>query len=428
MRERGIERDASMRGGEYVKREPRPRLLGPAGWALAGLVLALAYTQAPLFSGNQNTKFLIGLARAGYGSLSRDWLANTTDPFPLFTALVRWTAALFPPEAFYVYSVLLFAVYVVALVGIGSSISGIGRSRSALFVYFALLVFMHSRLFGRLSALAIGWNAPRLLHFGVANQYILGRVFQPCVFGVLLPLSVLLFLRGRHRAAALLLGASAAMHPAYVLGAVCLALAYAVMRRDGRGGADRRAVASHPSRSRRWPRLRDVAPSISRSVEGEDGDPGPRAVLTTLARWSISRGVPIALMVNLMSRRTPCSGAAHPLGLGRVHRPAATPEEQRACLLARGVSAFLTHLEWILLGLVDRCMDDSRAGRDHGRGDSSAAFAVHPRGAPPIGRRSAAVAAGAPMMNSGKTQLPRCVSGASRDPRFRFDSNKGPMS
>ncbi len=219
-----------------MKGEPRPRLLGPAGWALAGLAFALAYTQAPLFTGNQNSKFLIGLARAGYGSLSRDWLANTTDPFPLFTALVRWTAAAFPPEAFYVYSVVLIGVYAFALVGIGAACSGIGRSRAALFVYFALLVFLHSRFLGRLSREAIGWNAPRLLHYGVADQYILGRVLQPCVFGVLLPLSVLLFLRGRHRVAALLLGAAAAMHPAYVFGAVCLTLAYAVvMRREGRG-------------------------------------------------------------------------------------------------------------------------------------------------------------------------------------------------
>lgn len=219
-----------------MKGEPRTRLLASAGWALAGLAFALAYTQAPLFAGNQNSKFLIGLARAGYGSLSRDWLANTTDPFPIFTALVRWTAVAFPPEAFYVYSVIFIGVYVIALVGIGVAISGIGRSRSTRFVYFVLLVFLHSRILGRLSIDIVGWNAPRLLHYGVADQYILGRVFQPSVFGVLLPLSVLLFLRGRHRVAALLLGAAAAMHPAYVFGAVCLTFAYAVvMRREGRG-------------------------------------------------------------------------------------------------------------------------------------------------------------------------------------------------
>lgn len=219
-----------------MKGELRPRLLASAGWALGGLAFALAYTQAPLFTGNQNSKFLIGLARAGHGSLSRDWLANTTDPFPIFTGLVRWTAAAFPSEGFYVYSVIFIGLYVAALVGIGVAISGIGRSRPSLFVYFVLLTFLHSRLLGRLSVEIVGWNAPRLLHYGVADQYILGRVFQPSVFGVLLPLSVLLFLRGRHRAAALLLGAAAAVHPAYVFGAACLMLAYAVvLRRDGRG-------------------------------------------------------------------------------------------------------------------------------------------------------------------------------------------------
>lgn len=227
-----------------MNRGLRPRLLSAAGWSLAGIVFALAYTQAPLFTGNQNSKFLIGLARAGYGSLSRDWLANTTDPFPLFTALVRWTAAAFPPEAFYVYSVIFIGAYAYALVGIGAALSRIGRSRAALFVYFVLLAFIHSRLLGRLSMEAVGWNAPRLLHYGVADQYILGRVFQPSVFGVLLPLSVLLFLRGRPRVAALLLGAAAAVHPAYVFGAACLILAYAVvMRREGRRFRSIAAVA-----------------------------------------------------------------------------------------------------------------------------------------------------------------------------------------
>jgi di/tricarboxylate transporter len=48
-----------------------------------------AYTQPPLFSGNQNTYFLKGIADSGFGFLSGDWLANQTDPVPVFSALVR---------------------------------------------------------------------------------------------------------------------------------------------------------------------------------------------------------------------------------------------------------------------------------------------------------------------------------------------------
>lgn len=52
------------------------------------LLFAGAYYQTPLFSKNQNTYLLNGLARAGYGNLSSDWLANQTDHIPLFSRIV----------------------------------------------------------------------------------------------------------------------------------------------------------------------------------------------------------------------------------------------------------------------------------------------------------------------------------------------------
>ena len=38
---------------------------------------ALAHTQSPLFFSNQNQYLLHGLADAGYGHLSHDWLASS---------------------------------------------------------------------------------------------------------------------------------------------------------------------------------------------------------------------------------------------------------------------------------------------------------------------------------------------------------------
>ena len=49
---------------------------------------ALAHTQSPLFFSNQNQYLLHGLADAGYGHLSHDWLANTKDPTPAFSFFV----------------------------------------------------------------------------------------------------------------------------------------------------------------------------------------------------------------------------------------------------------------------------------------------------------------------------------------------------
>lgn len=52
------------------------------------LVFGLAYSQEALFSSNQNTKFITGLARAGYRDVAADWMAGITDPFPLFSQLL----------------------------------------------------------------------------------------------------------------------------------------------------------------------------------------------------------------------------------------------------------------------------------------------------------------------------------------------------
>src|SRR6478752_583413 len=55
---------------------------------LLAVAFAVAHTQSPLYYSNQNQYFLHGLAAGGHGHLSHDWLANTTDPTPVFSALV----------------------------------------------------------------------------------------------------------------------------------------------------------------------------------------------------------------------------------------------------------------------------------------------------------------------------------------------------
>ncbi len=57
---------------------------------LYGILFGLSYPQEALFSSNQNTKFITGLARAGYGDIAADWMARITDPFPLFSHLLQW--------------------------------------------------------------------------------------------------------------------------------------------------------------------------------------------------------------------------------------------------------------------------------------------------------------------------------------------------
>ena len=55
---------------------------------LLAVAFAAAHTQSPLYYSNQNQYLLHGLADGGLGHLSHDWLARTTDPTPVFSALV----------------------------------------------------------------------------------------------------------------------------------------------------------------------------------------------------------------------------------------------------------------------------------------------------------------------------------------------------
>src|SRR3954470_9450663 len=78
-------------------------------------LLALAYSQDALFSASQNTKFISGLALAGYGDIARDWMAHITDPFPLFSHLLKWQYRLLGLHAgVHLAFIILVAVYGIA--------------------------------------------------------------------------------------------------------------------------------------------------------------------------------------------------------------------------------------------------------------------------------------------------------------------------
>src|SRR5262249_25753578 len=151
----------------------------------------------PLYYSNQNQYFLHGLAEAGFGLLRHDWLANTADPTPVFSALVALTYRFLHPAAFYLYYVLLFGVYSASLVGLFSYLAG-GRDPPRLRLPFlALLLLVHSALARWCSYRWLDLDYPWYFQSGVAGQYVLGAMFQPSTFGVLLILSLYLFVRGR---------------------------------------------------------------------------------------------------------------------------------------------------------------------------------------------------------------------------------------
>jgi hypothetical protein len=180
-------------------------------------IFTAAYGQAPLYYSNQNQYFVHGLAMAGDGLLHEDWLANTKDPTPIFSGMVALTAMFLYPWAFHVYYALLMGVYAVSLLGIFKGVVGdeIARRRWPAFV--ALVLLVHAAIIRWASYRLFGDDYPWFLQAGVAGQYILGAMFQPSTFGVLLVAAVALFVHGRPAAAVICSAAAATIHVTYLL-------------------------------------------------------------------------------------------------------------------------------------------------------------------------------------------------------------------
>jgi len=195
-------------------------------WALA---FGIAFTQWPLYSENQNTKFLHGLAAAGFGTLRTDWLANTIDPLPVFSGLVYVTYRFLHENVFHLYHALLLGVYLYSLGGIAAHIFPLDKTRVGRPIFFVILIALHASLLPPFSWPVLGTSLGWLLQSGVAGQYLLNPVLQPSTFGVLLILSIYLFLRDRPHWAAACAAVAAVFHSTYLPGAAVLTLAYVLL-------------------------------------------------------------------------------------------------------------------------------------------------------------------------------------------------------
>jgi hypothetical protein len=190
---------------------------------------ALAYNQSPLYTSNQNQYFLHGYAQAGYGILSEDWLASTADPTPVFSLLVGVTIRLFHNEnLFFVYYAFLMGVYIFSLLGIVDHVFSLRSSRWAVQIFIIAMILLHSTVLRYLLMRLAGGEWPYLFEGGVSGQRLLGPVFQPSTFGVLLLLSIYLYLKDKKELAVLAAVLAATFHPTYLLSAAALTGAYLV--------------------------------------------------------------------------------------------------------------------------------------------------------------------------------------------------------
>lgn len=206
------------------------RALPTACWLLAwSLILTVGYHQNVLYTSNQYHYFLHGLAQAGLGDLRHDWLAQMTDPTPLFSGLVRVTYASVGPGFFYVEQFLLYLVYFAAMVRIYASLGKPGMKTPFLATFAAATVFLNSHLLADLSARYFGLDLRAFLQDGLAGQYLLGAYLQPSLFGVFLVLSIAAFVDGRPMQAAVLAAVASVWHVTYFLSALTLVGTYAAI-------------------------------------------------------------------------------------------------------------------------------------------------------------------------------------------------------
>lgn len=193
------------------------------------LAFGALYRQMPLFTSNQNTKFLHGAANAHWRFLADDWTARTVDPLPVFSWCAEFVFRLLPVQFFLILFSLLIALYAFAMVRIAEKSAREAAGGTAWALFAALFAALH---FTPLN---------KMLLEGVARQYVLGSYLQPSTFGILIYVAILLFLHGRDIVGVLCLVGATLLHPgAYTI--VSLLVLAVALHTNSAGAARRRAA------------------------------------------------------------------------------------------------------------------------------------------------------------------------------------------
>jgi hypothetical protein len=185
---------------------------------LYSILFGLSYSQAPLFVQNQNTKFISGLALGGYRDLAADWMATITDPFPLFSHLLKWQYKLLGLHAgVHLPYLLVLGLFGIAGILISKSLLSDGEENHRPLLIFALLWLM-------VNTVGIRSLWPGVTPEGLASQYLIRNYYQPCCLGVLLIIGIYAYTTGRSLAASALFVLTPLFHPTYLVSALLIAI------------------------------------------------------------------------------------------------------------------------------------------------------------------------------------------------------------
>ncbi|MFN3309789.1 MAG: DUF6798 domain-containing protein, partial [Anaerolineales bacterium] len=159
---------------------------------------------------------------AEIGYLRQDWLANTRDATPLFSALVCATLRWLQFEGlFYLYYALLLGVYFTILYKIAKQEADL-QPRARKLAFLALFFLIHSAGWRFVLSRTLGEEWTYAFEGGLANQRLLGSVFQPSVFGVFLLVAVWLATQQKSGLAIVSLALAAWFHSTYIFPATLL--------------------------------------------------------------------------------------------------------------------------------------------------------------------------------------------------------------
>jgi hypothetical protein len=196
-------------------------------WLFVGAMLfALAHTQSPLYWSNQNQYFLHGLAQAGVGYLKQDWLANTADPTPVFSAFVHAVYRFADEAVYHVAYALILGIYFIGLMNLALVVPRGPRSPLGQLRLGAGLIAIHAAIARWGSVQLLGVDYPWFLQAGVAGQYVLGPGLQPSVFGVFLIAAISAFAHDRLALTVICTAIACTFHPTYLLHAALLTLGF----------------------------------------------------------------------------------------------------------------------------------------------------------------------------------------------------------
>ena len=187
------------------------------GWYyIYPLLFGLAYAQKPIFTSNQNTKFITGLSLAEYGDIAADWMAHITDPFPVFSHLLKWTYQFFGLYVgVHLSFLMLTGIYALFCVWLAHTrLKNENNRAEKLWIFSFLWLLIHTE------GLRQFWG-----HFfpeGLAYQYMLGEYYQPCCFGVFLIGGITAYISKRFIFSVICFIIAPLFHPTYIIAAFCV--------------------------------------------------------------------------------------------------------------------------------------------------------------------------------------------------------------